>query len=91
MSTCRAETDNALGGEVAGPFGGVGREAPFLPLRQGGEHQAGVREPACPHGQITSSPSCCSARHGVSGLATEKHHVKGESHLLTLRRVVRYP
>jgi hypothetical protein len=36
----------AHGGEVAGSLGGVGREAPFLPRRQGGGHQAGVREPA---------------------------------------------
>jgi len=35
----------ALDGEVAGSLGGVGREAPFLPQRQGGGHQAGVREP----------------------------------------------
>ena len=52
----------ALGGEVAGSLGGVGREAPFLPQRQGGGHQAGVREPAS-IGQTTSSPSRCSARH----------------------------
>ena len=63
-----------LGGEVAGSLGGVGREAPFLPRWQGGGHQAGVREPAS-IGQTTSSPSRCSARHDVFGLASQRHQV----------------